>query len=108
MTLQFAEYTGPQITTVFVPAVANKIIRVLAVLASSWANMRVTLHSDPGGAQNRDLTPTLYAGGGRAAELRMGRMYAVSTDRGKALGLSLDYQGSALPVGVAVWYEVIG
>ncbi|MEW6199198.1 MAG: hypothetical protein AB1601_11135 [Planctomycetota bacterium] len=106
MTLAFGAYGTSQTNTILIPAQEGRIIRVVKVVVSSWSAMRITFVSDPG-PDPLNLTPPLYIGTGSPFVLSLGRALAVTTQRGKALGLTTSYQSMPGECSVAVWYEVV-
>ena len=107
MAMVKAEYGASQTNAVVVPATGGKIILVLRLLVSGDSNFNMRLQSDPGGADDADLTPTLYVSGDRVIDLKLGRAFGLAAGRGKALGLTSDVAFSPADHSVMVWYELV-
>ncbi len=105
MTLAYGTFNNVQMNTVLVPAQPGKIIRVVKVLVTTWAPLKVTFVSDPGPDPLNLTAPTHVSGAG--LHLHLGRSFAVATGRGQALGFTASFQLSAGEYSIAVWYEVV-
>ncbi len=107
MAMVYGAYSAAQTNLELIPAEAGKIIRVVMLLVSSWSSAKLTLISDPGGAAQADVTPPLHFGASHVNVTRLGRSHAVPAERGKALGITLSYQGLPAEASVMVWYELV-
>jgi hypothetical protein len=107
MALELATFDTPQTGTQDIAAATGQIIRVLQVVATCWAGASVCVLSDPGGPDEAYLTRALYLGAGQPLLLRLGRTYALSSGRGKAIGVTVAYQSSAQDLSLAIWYELV-
>jgi hypothetical protein len=105
MTLAYGSYNNVQINTVIVPAQPGKIIRVTKVVVTTWASMKVIFVSDPG-SDPVNLTPPLHVSG-TGLHLPLGRSFALTTGRDKALGFTAAFQMSAAEYSLAIWYEAV-
>ena len=106
MALAFGTYSTVQVNTELVPAQPDKIIRVVKVMLTTWGSVKITLVSDPG-PDPVSLAPPLHTSGGPGIRLHLGRKFALSTGRGKALGFSASFQVGSAEYSLAVWYEVV-
>jgi hypothetical protein len=106
MALAFGTFGTVQINRELVPAQPDKIIRVLKLMITTWASVKVTLVSDPE-SDPLDLHPPLHIGVGSGMVVPLGRRFALVTGRGKALGFSASFQAGAGEYSVTVWYEVV-
>jgi hypothetical protein len=105
MTVAYGTYNSAQANTVIVPAQEGKIIRVVKIVVSTFAGVKVTFLSDPG-LDPVVLTPPLHASMA-GLHLHLGRSCALATGRGKALGFNASYQMASGEYSVTVWYEVM-
>lgn len=106
MTLAYGTYSTAQTNRELVPAQVGKVIRVVRLLVTTWASMKITLLSDPG-PDPLNLTPPMHVGVGSPFVLALGRNFAVATARDKALGITTAFQSVSGEYSVAVWYEVV-
>ncbi len=105
MTVAYGTYSTAQVNTVLIPAQAGKIIRVVKIMLTTFAGIKVTFLSDPG-PDPVGLLPPIHASTA-GLQVRLGRGCAVATGRGKALGFSSNYQLGSGEYSLAVWYEVV-
>ena len=106
MTVAFGTYNTAQANTVLIPAQAGKIIRIVKIVLTTFAGMKVAFLSDPA-ADPVSLTPVLHTSTA-GLHLHLGRSCALATGRGKALGFNATYQLAGGEYSIAVWYEVVG
>lgn len=103
----FVSYVAAQTNTQLVAAQPGKIIRVLSVLLTGYGGMSVKLISDPGGGSATDVSPPMHFGGTEPLPLRLGRRFALTTERGKALGFTSAFQSAPAEYSLTIWYEVV-
>jgi hypothetical protein len=103
MTAAFGSYITAQANTVIVPAQAGKIIRVVKIVVTTYASVKVAFLSDPG-ADPVSLTPSLHVST-QGMYLHLGRSCALATGRGKALGFNASYQLGSWS-GTSWWADV--
>ena len=106
MAIANGSWISAQSGAVLVPAQAGKIIRVVRVVITSWATVKVQLQSDPG-PDPLNLTAPLHVGVGHPLVLRLGRGGALTAQRGKAFGIASAFQGGTAEYSVVVWYDVV-
>jgi hypothetical protein len=106
MAVAYGSWMTAQSGAVLVPAQAGKIIRVLKLVMTTWVGVKYMVQSDPG-PDPLNLTPPLLVGAGCSLVLRLGRGLALATQRGKALGVSTTFSGSAGEHSLTVWYELV-
>lgn len=100
-------FASSQSATVLVPAEPDQRIRITRLVITTGGEGNFSLLSDPGGPDVRTVVPSLYLAAGGALDLPLGREFALSTDRGKALGLSSQITGTNTKHSVLVWYELV-
>ncbi len=105
MTIEMASFSAAQIGALVVAGQSGAICRVLMVVATCWEEVKLTLLSDPSGANERVLTPPWHLGPGAPLVLRLGRLYALGTDAGKSLGVTSEYESTVAQLSVTVWVE---
>jgi hypothetical protein len=107
MAVAQAEYTSSQTDTVLVSGVADKIIVVLRVLFTAEAAVKFKLQSDPGGANETDMTPLVYCSAVVPFDCRLGRHFGLATERGKSLGFTSSFDAENEDHSIIIWYEVV-
>lgn len=107
MNIAYFNSTAAVTDQVLVSAVSGKVIRVVQLLLAAYPAIKVQFTSDPGGAGETVLLPDLQCGSGRAFLLRLGRRLAISTARGKALGVTAGFYVTAGDYSIVAWYEVV-
>jgi hypothetical protein len=85
-----------------VPAAAGKIISVERLQMHSQNAGSFRLLSDPNGGGQTDLFPSLNVTAG-ATTLLLSPGFELSTERGKALGITTSYTGNHQ---ILVWYRL--
>lgn len=106
MAFAFGMYSEAQPGALLVPAQAGRIIRVLKLVLTTWGTSKFTLLSDPTGA-SVPLGPPWYLTAGAPLVIRLGRSFALATERGRALGIMTVFQMGPAEHSVSVWYEVV-
>jgi hypothetical protein len=106
MAIANGSWISAQGGAVLVPAQAGKIIRVVRIVVTTWATVKVQLQSDPG-PDPLNLTAPLHVGAGHPLVLRLGRGGALTTERGKAFGMASAFQSGSAEYSVVVWYDVV-
>lgn len=99
-------YGSGQSNTVLVAGQPGRVIRVVKLLITSWAALRVQVVSNPGPEADALLGP-VHVGAGQTLELRLGRGLALAAGRGAAVGITTAFQGGAGEFTVIAWYEVV-
>jgi hypothetical protein len=105
MSMEYASFSTAQTGLEFVPGHAGEVIRVVMILVTCWVSAKLTLLSDPGGDDERELAAPLYIGAGQPLLVRLGRHHALPADPGRALGVTTSYQSTVAPLTLTVWYE---
>jgi hypothetical protein len=105
MTAAFGTYATAQVNTVIVPPQAGKIIRVVRILITTFAGIKVTFLSDPG-PDPVTLLPLMHSSTA-GLQLHLGRSCALATGRGKALGFRSVFQLASGEYSIVVWYEAV-
>ncbi len=105
MSMERANFSTAQTGAEVVPGHPGEAIRVLMILVTCWASAKITLLSDPGGDDERELTAPLHIGAGQPLLVRLGRHYALPADPAKAFGVTTSYQSTVAPLTLTVWFE---
>lgn len=106
MAMVQGQYSDGGSTRVLVPAVPDRLIRVLRLILSADGNAQLRLQSDPGQPTEQDLTPRLFVPSSRMVDVGFESESGVVTQRGKPLGFTASMQiGSNY--GVVIWYEIV-
>ncbi len=105
MAIATCVFNTSQTSVELVPAQAGRQIRILRVLGTTWATLKYTLLASPGAGETALLAPLHVSN--RGLDLLLGRKYALTTERGQALGFSAVFQGTATESSLIVWYELV-
>ncbi|MDX2199260.1 MAG: hypothetical protein SF069_09865 [Phycisphaerae bacterium] len=107
MALAIFNYSDAQAGQTLAAAQPDRIIRVERLIITSWVGVAITLVSDPGGVGEAAISATLRYSPGGLGVFEFPKPYALTTERGRALGLNTSFQSSAGNYGVMVWYEYV-
>ncbi len=106
MAMVQGQYGDGGSTRVLVPAVPQRLIRVLRLIFSADGNAQIRLQSDPGQPGAQDLTPRIFVPSNRTVDVTFGAEGGVVAPRGQPLGFSASLQ-IGMNYGVALWYEIV-
>lgn len=106
MALAYQRFTTAQTDAQLIAAEPGKTIRIVKLLVTTWANLKLTLLSDPG-PQEVGLMAPVHVSTSAPLLLHLGRNGAVAAQPGKAVGITAAFAGSSGEYSIHIWYEVV-